>query len=150
MSFSVRFLDEPPFVEEGVAPAAHGIISIGTFEEGFYSSLFHWSREQYENQWSTAIRDILNGATKSALIVSFLTPDAASNLEWWPMYREGDTVYFQNHLLFFDQLETTFSPESPSASLKNRETNNEDGNLISEWSLKLTTLEAFLQSIATR
>jgi hypothetical protein len=150
MSFSIRFLDEPPFIEEGMAPHAHGILSIGAFEEGFYASLFHWSREQYEKQWSGAIRDILNGANKSALIVSFLTPDVASNLEWWPMYRADNVVYFQNHLLFFDQLERPFSAECPVASLRDRNTIAETGDPISEWSLKLIDLETFLRSIAVR
>lgn len=64
MSFSIRFLDEPPFVEEGHAPAARGMLTIEEFWEEIYSSLFLWSQEQYESQWRMAVQEILNGAEK--------------------------------------------------------------------------------------
>ena len=147
MFFSIRFFDEPNFVEESAAPSAHGLITIGNFKEGFYSSLLHWSRAQYEDQWSNAVRDLLNGSVRSALITNFLRPDAASNLEWWPMFREGEIVYLQNHLLFFDQLESPFSPASPVASLRDRETLNENGYPISEWSIPVNHLTQFLESL---
>jgi CdiI N-terminal domain len=148
MPFSIRFLDEPPFEEEGMAPHAHGLLTIGNFWEDIYSSLFLWSREQYESQWRSAVQDILDGTAKVALIVSYLTPDVSSNLEWWPIYRVGETVYFQNQLLMFDQLETPFTPENPYASLQNRKSISGTGDPISEWSVNLSDLEEFLSSRA--
>jgi hypothetical protein len=47
-------------------------------------------------------------------------------------------------------LEMPFSPESPIASLRDRATNCQTGDPISEWSLRLTDLEAFLPSTAAR
>ena len=129
-----------------MATHSRGRLRIGEFWEDFYSSLFHWSRAQYMNQWRRAVQDIVDGAKQSALIVSFLTLDVSSNLEWWPMYRVGETVYLQNHLLLFDQLESPFSPEAPLASLRHRNTISETGDSISEWSVQLSALEHFLQS----
>jgi hypothetical protein len=146
MQFSICFLDEPLYLEDGAAPAAHGLLSIGNFREAFYSSLAHWSQEQYRKQWCEAILAIVNGATKSALIVDFPTPDTASHLEWWPIYRVNDTCYLQDHLLFFDQLTEPFSPDLPIGSLKDRETVSENGDPISEWSVPLSELDQFLRS----
>lgn len=65
------------------------------------------------------------------------------------MYREGEAVYIQNQLLMFNQLEFPFSPERPCASLQNRKIISETGDLISEWSVKLSDLEQFLQAGAS-
>jgi hypothetical protein len=146
MSFSIRFLDEDPYIEEGMAPAARGLLSIGNWKEEFYSSLFLWNRADYEIQWRNAIDDILNGGHKSALITEYLTPQVSSHLVWWPMYRQGETVFLQNHLLFFDHLHQPFSPASPYASLMDRKTVGEAGESISEWNFGLADLESFRRS----
>ena len=63
------------------------------------------------------------------------------------MYRVGETVFLQNHLLFFDQLARPFSIDDPYSSLKDRETVDEDGNRISEWSVNFSEIESFARSL---
>jgi CdiI N-terminal domain len=145
MPFSIKFLNKPfiyPF-DDPKTPAASGELTIGDSTEAFHSSLYHWSTRQYENQWSDAIRVLLGGAPKAALIVEYLSSDVASHLEWWAMYREGEVVYLQNQLLFYRQLTKPFSLDAPFASLRERQTINQEGQSISEWSVSLSEVEQF-------
>ncbi len=145
MPFSIKFLEKPliyPF-DDAKTPAASGELTMGQSTEGFYSSLYQWSTQNYENQWSDAIRLLLGGAPKAALIVEYLSPDVASHLEWWAMYREADVVYLQHQLVFYKQLTKPFSINAPFASLRDRETINQQGRRISEWSVSLSEIEQF-------
>ncbi len=49
-------------------------------------------------------------------MVHYVSPEFASNFEWWPMYREGNIVYFQNHLPWYDQMTQPFSIENMFSS----------------------------------
>lgn len=147
MAFFIRFLDEPPHYEKGMAPSARGLLSIGDWSEGFHSSLYLWTKSDYERQWRQAIRELLSGAAKAALITEFLTPDVSSHLVWWPMYRKDETIYIQNHLLFFEDLTKPSSPDSPLSSLRDREITSKDGDLISEWTLPVSELFLFSVSL---
>jgi hypothetical protein len=53
-------------------------------------------------------------------------------------------VFIQNHILFFDQLQSPFDERNPFSSVRGRQTINEDGNRISEWSIPIDELEKFL------
>jgi hypothetical protein len=59
------------------------------------------------------------------------------------MYREGETVYLQDHLLFYTQLKEPFSLDAPFASLRDRETISAEGQPISEWSVSLSEIQQF-------
>lgn len=149
MPFSIQFLDEPliyPF-DDAKTPGAPGLLVIGESKEGFCSSLYHWSKEQYESQWQRAIHVLLNESSKAALIVEYSGPSAASHLEWWAMYREGEMVYLQDQLLLYSQLREPFSIDAPFASLRDRETVNAEGRQISEWSVSLPEIRQFADLI---
>jgi CdiI N-terminal domain len=149
MPFSIKFLEKPliyPF-DDAKTPAASGELTMGQSTEGFYSSLYQWSTQNYEKQWSDAIRVLLGGALKAALIVEYLSPDVASQLEWWAMYREGEVVYFQHQLVFYRQLTNPFSLDAPFASLRDRQTINQEGQQISEWSVSLSEIEQFARAV---
>jgi hypothetical protein len=145
MPFSIQFLDEPlryPF-DDANTPGAPGLLVMGESKEGFCSTLYQWSKQQYESQWERAIDVLLNESLKAALIVEYIGPDAGSHLEWWAMYREGETVYLQDQLLFYSQLSEPFSLDAPFESLRDRETINAEGQKISEWSVSLQEIKRF-------
>jgi hypothetical protein len=60
----------------------------------------------------------------------------------------GKTVFFQNHLLFYEQLTQPFSIHDPYSSLRDRETIDEDGNHISEWFVSFSEIEEFARSLS--
>lgn len=149
MSFSIAFLHEPlsyPY-DDPATPAAYGSLTLGGHREVFCASLYEWRKEDYESQWRHAIRNLLEGKERAALIVEYISPANSFKLEWWPMYVIRKTVFFQNHLLFYEQLTRPFSIDDPYSSLRDRETINEDGNRISEWSVSFSEVEKFARSL---
>ncbi len=146
MSFSISFLDEPVFYDEQT-PMAVGELVLGDYRESIHASLFQWSKLDYEAHWRKAIETLLEGP-KSALIVEYVSPEFATHLVWWPMYRIENVVYIQNHLLFYDHLPQPFSLDNMLSIIKDRVTVNEDGNRISEWSVKLSDVQDFARTLS--
>ncbi len=59
------------------------------------------------------------------------------------MYREGQSVFVQNQLLFLDQLSRPFEVTAIGEFVKPRNTVSEDGVKISEWNVSLDEIGAF-------
>lgn len=145
--------------------AVWGEIRIGAFRERFVARVVCWNAEQYEKQWESALRRIVTGSTPAALITDYVEPNLSSgnSLWWWPLYREGDSVYIQNQLRMLyrksdsvyvqDQLVSSspldlqFSVQRPWESIKARETVAVEGSMISEWA---TTVESIEDCLARR
>jgi hypothetical protein len=140
MPFSIGFLDEPPSYpyDDPATPETRGVLILGEAKEYFGSSLYQWSKKEYETQWRHAIRALLDGNDRAALITEYVGPQAATHLEWWPMYVVGNSVFIQNHFLFYDQFAEPFSVQNPFSLLRDRRTTNEKGEKISEWALTPT------------
>jgi len=143
MSFSIRFLPEPTGTEFG-EEVQYGEIVIGTFHERFHASLSLWSDFKYKQSWYQGLRRILGTAMKSCLITSMYDPRKANFIIWWPLYRKDNLVYIQNQMLFLDQLYVPFDEKRPWLSVRNRNTTDEEGNKISEWSRNIADVGPFL------
>jgi CdiI N-terminal domain len=102
MAFSIGFLDEPPSYryDDPATPQARGILILGEAKEYFGSSLYEWSKRDYKAQWRHAIKTLLDGKDRAALITEYLGPKAATHLEWWPMYVSGNAVSFRTSFSF--------------------------------------------------
>jgi contact-dependent growth inhibition (CDI) system CdiI-like immunity protein len=135
--FSIKVL--PGVMQEGY-PVAE--IELGDHLETFPLVDKFWSPDDYRAQWREAVEQIVSGGANaiSALIIDIRRPGEAGGMAWWPMYRDGDRVYFQEHLLFFDSLDKPFDYQNPYASVRPR------GNdpRVSEWSVPLDSLKDFL------
>lgn len=146
MSFAIRFTDdadEYPYDDPGVA-AAVGRVVLGENEECFISTLKEWSRQDYEAQWKRAIELFIDGADRAMLVTEYLSPNNASHLVGWVLYKGvDDIVYMQNQLLFYDQLDKPFSVKMVEKFIKSRTVSDEDGNAVSEWRIKFTDIESF-------
>ncbi len=140
--FDIRFTgdraDDDPEV-------AIGVMYLVDHTEGFHAPTTYWSTDQYESSWNTALRRTIDGAEVSCLVVAIDDPRADNFTEVWPIYRENDTVYFQNHYLFPENLDHEFDPDVPWDSVRARETINDDGDKLSEWELPLQSLRDFLR-----
>jgi hypothetical protein len=152
MAFSISFLDGPPSKEDPENPddpteAAIGRLVIGDWYENFVSSLYCWSMKEYEDQWGQAIRVLLDGCDRAGLITEYCGPEAG-RLWWWKMYRIEDTVYFQEQILFFDQLKGPFRLEEAFSYVSDREKITEEGLAISEWSVGLEALAEFARGFS--
>jgi hypothetical protein len=148
MSFSIAFEQKSSFYpyEDPATAAASGVLTLGDASEYFTASLYQWSKEDYERQWHDAVKVLLDGKDKAALITEYLGPEISSHLVWWPMYLVGNRVFLQNHLLFYDQLPKPFSVKAAFSFLRNRRATNAEGEAISEWSVALTEVEVFART----
>jgi hypothetical protein len=108
----------------------------------------YWNRDDYEHHWKEALSRIVFLADVSCLITSIVNPISASHLFWWPMYREGNTVYIQHQILFFQNLPSSFNEKDPFSSIPKRQLIDEDGNPLSEWAVSTGEIEDFLNRIS--
>lgn len=144
MTFDIR-LDDYVYVDPSSGTdSREGEIVIDDFRERFVSLQSFWSASRYEAHWREAVERIVRDGERSCLITSIADPARSEMLFWWPMYREHDRVYVQNGMLFFGQLQGSFDPENPFPSVPDRTMINEDGERVSEWSLPVSDLQAFL------
>lgn len=116
-----------------------GRIRIGDFEETICVHLNPWTREDYERQWNEGL-ERLNKHNTSCLVVSVGKPTDSAVVEWWRLYRIGDTVFIQNGNLSKNSYQKTvgkaaFTPETCYSFVGPRRTHTKDGHEISEWSV---------------
>ena len=145
--FSISFSDEPleyPFDDSSI-PAAPGKLVLGKSEEEFLANLSLWNKADYKSHWSHELKALVGGNSKVALIVSYDDPKAASNMEIWRVYRNGEWVHFQNQLLPYSSLPDDFDVSSMSRYIQDRATTTANGDRISEWEVALRDIELFLK-----
>ncbi len=132
-------------------PCGRGRILLGSFEETFEVVLDYWRPEQYEAHWRLALSAIVAGRECDALITSSMDPAWANFIIWWPMYRAGDDVWFQNHLLPMRELDGPYVLDDYRRHIQTRVSVNEDGLPISEWRVGIAAIRRFLaNSLAVR
>lgn len=125
-----------------------GKIVLGDFSEDFHASLSYWKRSDYERQWADALKCLINGCDKAALITSMYDPAEANFIFWWPMYSEGGKVFVQNSILFMEDMTEPFNEKQICDYVPDRVCVNEEGYRISEWVLELNDLQVFLNGEA--
>lgn len=77
-------------------------------------------------------------------------PSNANHITWWPLYRENDLVHIHNNLLFIKDLNEKFAINNLYAYVVKRETVNEDGDKVSEWTIPLQDLKVFRDQLYTQ
>jgi len=144
--FSIEFTDEPleyPFDDASI-PAAPGRLVLGKSTEEFLANLSLWSRTDYESHWTRELKRLFQGNLKATLVVSYDDPKAASNMEIWRAYRDGEWIHFQNRLLSYRSLPREFEISEIGRYMEERVTINAEGDKISEWNVAIRDVEMFL------
>lgn len=150
MSFSISFLQNATHNIDICPNHALGEIVIGDFRERFESPLDYWSIKDYQSQWKEALRKTIEGNAKSCLITSLNDPRSSNFYIWWPIYRENESVFIQNHLFFLDEAPEPFDLYNPYKFVKERVTINEDGQKISEWTVSMDEISDFVKQICKK
>lgn len=121
---------------------AMGAIELGDESDAFAADLTFWSMAEYEAQWREGVARLAAGHASSALVTSYRGPRA--NLHsMWPMWRIGQTVFFQERLVLGDTMTEDGVAEQFYARVGDRHTESEDG-VISEWPVPFADVLAFL------
>jgi CdiI N-terminal domain len=148
MSFSIHVIDKYKHTKTE-DKELNGEIEIGDFRENILIPISFWPIQKYVSQWKEAIDSISDGTTgkKSALITQIYDPEDAEYVNCWPIYRDGETVFVQNRLLFKKDLDEGFNPENIERYIDKRESIDEDGNEISEWKTTISELQQWQKEL---
>ncbi|WP_333320708.1 hypothetical protein [Microcoleus sp. B4-C1] len=130
--------------------SCYGSIQIGSFQENFLSSLSFWSMQDYEIHWKKALQRIVSGYKSSCLITSMYDPTRANFIEWWPICRVENLLYFQDGILLLDSIKIPFDISDPFQYVPEREIYTEQGEKISEWIVTVEDVENFLCDLNAR
>lgn len=115
-----------------------GRTELGSEAEHFLAPIDRWQRFDYERQWIEAARRLLRPEARAGFFTSAFH-------RWWVMWREGEEVIVQEHLLIPEQLATiTDWRAAPYQLIEDRRSANEDGMPISEWLLNVADIKGFL------
>lgn len=132
-------------INDGGPLETGGRIQIGsTLDEAFLANLEYWTPQQYRLHWQRELGTLVAGGAGTALISSMPVPSTGNFVFWWPIYRVANSVFVQNHVLFLEELDGSFEPNSLAKFVPNRRTMSEDGEPISEWCLDIGSIEEFL------
>lgn len=146
--FDIRFLDERG-TDEGVA-YRYLRLQLGSFAEEMCADLVEWREADYEEQWLRELVAIASTREKAALITSITNPQQACQVWTWPMWKDGDEVRFHNRILFMEEVCEGFDPSRVSDFIGEYKSHDEDGNKISEWSVRVDAIRNFVESRQTR
>lgn len=95
LSFDIRFVGHSWHDSDSGESLMLGELRIADVTERFAAVMGPWDARDYQRQWLEGIERLLNGATRSALVVSISPRQASDYRQWLPMWREGQTVYLQ-------------------------------------------------------
>lgn len=111
-------------------------------KETIFCSIDTWSLEDYKRQWKEAL-ERLKDHDRSCLVVGYTRIKNNPGIEWWPLYRIGNTVYIQNQVVWLEEYKNRigdkpFTPDTCYDFIHDRRTVDEDGRNLSEWSVAWT------------
>jgi len=142
VAFDIRFVGEE-FEEEGQR-LRQIMLTIGSFKESIDADMTHWSIGDYRDQWMNELRKVIGPPAKGALITSLPDPNFAYRVNTWPMWREGDEIFFQSRLGGMLEPYPRFQLDRLDEFIGERMRVNEDGVAISEWSVPMSEVVAFI------
>lgn len=140
MTFSIVVTNE---ISEDGEPVA--CIQLDEHVEHFPLDLSYWNAEAYVKQWRDSLKALVTENHSVALLITSVEPPAeAGRCTAFVLYKEGDSVFVQQHLLAYRDSRSSINWRRLLASVGRRETIDEDGNRISEWNTEMEDIRAFL------
>ncbi len=106
-NLSIRFIDEKVKKVKGVKYVCSKI-KINDFNERFDTPLDYWGIDDYKQQWKEGL-ERLKTHDVSCLVVGICdSKKGRKYLNWWPLYKEEDTIVVQNGVFYSDFYEEYF------------------------------------------
>ena len=143
----IKFIGEP-FVEADPGEKGRlGLLRLNEHEERFVAHTSAWSEMDYTEHWITALFRALEGKP-SALITDMLLPSQSSHLVWWPMWKTGEELIFQNQLFFFNHhgvKGAILNVEHLFELLGEHQSYDEENNRLSEWHIPIYEVNEFIK-----
>jgi hypothetical protein len=140
--FSIELTHQESIVAN--EPVVSGRIKIGVFEEAFCCPITYWDGQRYVRQWRAALRRLIDGESKSALVTSVRDPKVANFLFWWVAFLDGNEIVIQNHVLFLEELTVPFDVNNLYAYVPEMAPVEPGEPPPSEWRTNVREIEKFL------
>lgn len=137
--FEIRVVTPAVTSAEGRRHAG-GVLRVGEASLPFIVDLTSWRIADYERQWWEAIGRVARGASATALITGY-AGDGDRPHAMWALWRDGDFVYVQPHIVVSEGLETPFDPGAPEPHVGER-IGPDHGLPIAEWRVEFVYLVA--------
>jgi hypothetical protein len=137
--FQIRVVTPEVSTAEGRRHAG-GMLRLGSTVLPFIIDLTAWRIADYERQWHHAIDRLARGAPATALLTGYAGQGPGPH-SMWAVWREGDFVYVQPHVVADEGLDAPFDPVAPDAHVGPR-VGPEHGLPIAEWRVELLYLLA--------
>lgn len=118
-------------------------LMFGEWTEVDLADLTCWSIADYEKQWLEELVQVLGLRSRGALITSVHDPAYAFQVRSWPMWRQQDVIHFQSRILFMLEEKEHFDQALVSEHVAAHERVDEDGNMISEWTVPVCAIQDF-------
>jgi len=137
---SIRVIDREPIVRYS-APSCLTEIRIKNYSKTYSMPVDTWSVEEYEQQWREGLERIKTHDT-SCLIGAIQKGKPNSFINWWILYKEGNTVYIQQNLTFNDtvppgKLLENLTVQNCYSYITPREIVTDGGAKRYEWKIKI-------------
>lgn len=135
----------PAPTEEGEVRAG-GELIVGDARLCFVLDLSRWTVADYERQWREGLARLAQGASSSALMTAYRGPRGGPQV-MWALWRNGEHVYVQEHLVLPEELDAPFDPSKPYTHVGERVRAGEHRLPIGEWRVELVHLYAAAMNI---
>lgn len=143
MKFSIHSFDAPG------TPGAKCELVIGEHKEIFPLVTNLWSLDRYEAQWIESLWALEKYEVDRCVLITDIQPsDVSSGICYWALFREGQTVYFQERFLR-EQSEVLVGPAvevAPNIPARVQGEPDEHAR-VSEWQLSIDDIGEFLRKV---
>ena len=142
--FSLEFIADPS--PENGELCQRGRIMLDDFSEEFLSPIVFWTAADYRRHWHEAAERLLNGAERSCFVTAMYASPADGVIFMWPAYRRGEDIFLQHRLLLAEHVVGDFDSLNPYAQVDAHETKSADGEVLSEWHVRLQDVARFVDA----
>lgn len=120
-------------------------VAIGDFKEVVPLMTNLWDVNAYESQWSEALTALIDERVdRCMLVVDIQPPPISSGITFWVLFREGESIYFQQRFLRERDEGKIRSPISAQQFIAPRlQGTSEDQAQVSEWVLSVEDVREF-------
>ncbi|MES2183026.1 MAG: hypothetical protein V4505_00640 [Pseudomonadota bacterium] len=116
-------------------------------EEGSLVTTF-WSRNDYESRWKESLGALVYGLVdRCILITHIINPKYDHFVNYWSLYKEGETVYVHGMISVDQSLEMLTQPPSVVAGyiLQRKEGTPEEQAEVEEWEFPFSDVVQFVE-----
>jgi hypothetical protein len=108
-----------------------------------------WSPDRYEAQWLESLWALENHKVDRCVLITDVQPsDVSSGICYWALFREGQTVYFQERFLRVQSEALLGSPVEVAPNIPARiQGEPEEHARVSEWQLSIDDIGEFLRKV---